>query len=409
MVKNLLKSLIRTNSTLTKTLLEIYKRINTNRRNLQFMSFGLINDYIPDYSGLLKKGYQGFSYGPLDVGEFHQKIVSINHPDLHYRLFSMVKVSSLSSSVVVNNSLVLVEGVPGHQTDYDYSSGHLIMHGEESAIVKQKPISHIKKGIFIAGNGANNYYHWLIEIAAKCQLLADIPIQYRKWPLLVSEKVREISVFKSILDKLISEYEVIYMAAGLTYMVNSLIWIDTPNRLPFNMSYNAYTSTKDFYLREDSIVYLRAKLLSENKSHKQLSFHERIFLSRKSDNRNYNKEAVIELFEDYGFKLLYMEDYELEEQINIVKHAKYIAGPTGAAWTNILFCTEGTQCICWMAKEYGEFSAFSNIAKIVGVDLHYLRGACGETEISKITKSTYKVDMDAIKGLFKKLKINKVL
>ena len=70
---------------------------------------------------------------------------------------------------------------------------------------------------------------------------------------------------------------------------------------------------------------------------------------------------------------------------SLISNAEVIAGPTGAVWTNMIFCREGAKCLCWMADGYGDFSAFSNLARAVGADMRNV---------------TFKTDAKSVKELY---------
>ena len=44
------------------------------------------------------------------------------------------------------------------------------------------------------------------------------------------------------------------------------------------------------------------------------------------------------MFVREGFEPVYLERMSLGEQIAAINSAELIAGPTGAAWTNLIFC-----------------------------------------------------------------------
>ena len=94
--------------------------------------------------------------------------------------------------------------------------------------------------------------------------------------------------------------------------------------------------------------------------------------------------------------MVFMEELSLKNQIELVSNAEVIAGPTGAAWTNLIFCREGTRCLSWMADGYGDFSAFSNLAKIVGVDLRYITYKQEAESTEELNSLNYYVDAKEI-------------
>ena len=99
-----------------------------------------------------------------------------------------------------------------------------------------------------------------------------------------------------------------------------------------------------------------------------------------------------------------MEDLSFTEQVRTVYHADFIVGPTGAAWTNLIFCKAGTKTLCWMAEEIGDFSAFSTIAHLLNVDMRYLTYKSGVKMTSDLYFHDYHIDIDLIEnGLYELL------
>ena len=74
-----------------------------------------------------------------------------------------------------------------------------------------------------------------------------------------------------------------------------------------------------------------------------------------------------------------MGELSLDEQLAVVHQTEWIVGPTGAAWTNLVFCQPGAKCLCWMAEESGEFSA---LGELYGKDY--------AVDVSKIAKWRYR-------------------
>jgi capsular polysaccharide biosynthesis protein len=94
---------------------------------------------------------------------------------------------------------------------------------------------------------------------------------------------------------------------------------------------------------------------------------ERIYISRrtwtrpKSDNigTDYtkqrmcvNEDEVVFLFEKYGFKEVFCEDYSMKEKIGLFKSAKFVAGPIGGGMSNIIFCNADTNVLLINSPEF---------------------------------------------------------
>jgi hypothetical protein len=77
-----------------------------------------------------------------------------------------------------------------------------------------------------------------------------------------------------------------------------------------------------------------------------------------------------------------------------------IAGPTGAAWTNLIFVEPGTRCLCWMAEEQRGFAAYSNLARAVGAELRYVTYVTGVSDSDRLYFLNYRLDpADVERGL----------
>ena len=98
---------------------------------------------------------------------------------------------------------------------------------------------------------------------------------------------------------------------------------------------------------------------------------EKVFIARKSQFRKYNEAEIIKVAKDFGFQEVFFEDLNIHEQIFMVQNAKYITGPSGAAWTNLLFADSNAKGLTWLSSVWGDFSVYSTMAKIIGFDLNY--------------------------------------
>jgi hypothetical protein len=353
----------------------------------------------PQTLGTLRRGTTIQSFAPRYFGGPPQTIVSIQERDLCYRVFSGARVSALSSSVVLNDGRLLVERL-GEETDaFDYATGPLLMHGPRLAVMRTDEVTPIDKGIFLGGNGANNYYHWLVEIAAKSEFLPALPEPYRDFPVLLSEDVQRIPSFGAVADRLLHGRERIYLDHSHAYKVAQLVWIDTPNNLPFNLSGDRAFDAAFFHINANSIRYLQRQVLDGFAEADVVGGSpQRVFFRRRSLRRSYNHEAAEACLMRHGFEPVAMEELTLNQQISTVRSAEFIAGPTGAAWTNLIFCRPGTRCLCWMAEETGDFAAFSNIAAAVGVELDYLTGSVEDRDAGLVYQRPYRLDIDRLKA-----------
>ena len=335
----------------------------------------------------------GHSYGPMISGTQREEQVKL--PEIALYRFDNALVDASSSSVIVDNTLLIERAEGVNPRRCSYAGGHILLHGQRSAFLVARPKQLLDAGIFMAGNGSFNYYHWMIEILPKLQFLPEVDARYPGLPLLVSEDVARIATFRESLAMIANNRQIIELDRSKVYNVARLVYISAPNICPFNLRPGHELRTSDFLFREASIAFLRDRLgvraarVSDRPG-------KRIFFARKGERRRYNEDEVYAAFAREGFVRVVMEDLSLRSQIDLISDADIIAGPTGAAWTNLIFCRQGTRCLCWMADESREFSAYSNLAKIVGADLRYVTYPTGAKSTQELYSKDYRVDAKAV-------------
>ena len=347
--------------------------------------------------GLLRHGSKGITYGPHYLGRV-QSTESVCLPDIHYYAFERARLSVTSSSVILDDRQVVVDRAIGpDQRKYDFAASHILRHRGGTAIVSLGKSQGIEKGIFLGGNGSFNYYHWMVEILAKLEFVAQLPEHYQKYPLLVSEDAVLIPSFRDTLDLFATGHEAIVLSKASQYVVDELIYINTPNNLPFNLLRNQKFKCAYVTIDRLSIDFVRNTALKDALNTPALSNYPRgIFLCRKRGLRNYNQDEVFDYLSGFGFTQIFMEDLSFLDQVKTAHHADFIVGPTGAAWTNLMFCRPGARGLCWMAEESGDFSAYSSIAAMVGVDLRYLTYRAGVHSTAELYCKDYHIDLGTI-------------
>ena len=104
-----------------------------------------------------------------------------------------------------------------------------------------------------------------------------------------------------------------------------------------------------------------------------------------------------------NFEIIYFENLSLIEQIELFYNAKFIVGPTGAEWTNLVFSNKKCKGLIWMDKSFRDFCCYSNIAKFVGMDLHCLQYETKSKDITKSYNENYYIDKNKVKNLYDKV------
>jgi capsular polysaccharide biosynthesis protein len=61
-----------------------------------------------------------------------------------------------------------------------------------------------------------------------------------------------------------------------------------------------------------------------------------------------------------------LENLSLSEQAKVFAEASVIIGPSGAAWTGMIFSERPVIGLSWLPTEYEEFSSYSTLANLLG-------------------------------------------
>lgn len=338
----------------------------------------------------------GTVQGPRFIDR-HPPPTAVTLPQVALTHFRQARVCSVSRAIVLSENEVVIERVrTSRATSADYTGAHLVHHGRTLALVRSGQSEQIVKGILISGCNEVNYYHWVIEILPQLQFIAELPDRYADYPILISAFSQTIASVRTLMESFGIRRPLICLSSIATYQVADLLVINAPNNVIPNRKDKAGWDAQDSFARPESIAFLREKTAPLAASVSASSLPKRVLLARKGILRHYNQDEIVSLLQPYDFSPVFMEDLDLRHQVALMANAEIIIGPTGAAWTNIVFASPGTKALCWMAEEWGELSCFSNLAAIVGVDMDYLSYTAGTSDSRELYYQQYRVDPDKI-------------
>ncbi|MFJ5299554.1 glycosyltransferase family 61 protein [Pseudomonas sp. NPDC088368] len=319
-------------------------------------------------------------------------------PEVSLYRFNKATVYSTSRSVQLPDGVLVVERVTTTATPTaDYCAGPVIYHGEHLALVRpSESAEHIPKGIIINGVNELNYYHWVAETLTQLQFIRELPQPFSNYPLLISERSQKIPAIRFMLDGLTEGHDIVFLKSMTAYNVDDLLMISAAVNLVPNYRGPVVGCAENSFARPESIHFLRQTITHLTSSHPPRKMPTRILLARKDYLRKYNQRELITLLEPYGFEPVYMDDLDIADQISVIANAELIMGPTGAAWTNLIFASPGTRALCWMPMEFGETACFSNIADINGVEMDYILYPAGTSNSRALYFHDYTLDLKPI-------------
>lgn len=395
------------NTWYTLFFVKILGRLKLTWRGYGIVPFNWIDQSDVFRLGILRSESDQVAIGPCRIDSKNAKREIVKAPEICWRHFRNVYVNASCSAIFNEQKKLYLERVGrGSQSRFNYSGPHLRCLNNKFAIVKICGKQTIDQGISFGGNGSFNYYHWLIEIVTKGQFLKDLPDDYLHYPLLVNHVVSETPSFIHSLSKISHGRKIHYLNPKEPYFVKNLVFIDALNNLPFNLFGSDKFIVSDFLFRAETVTYLRKVFLEplidhSDYLHNRFVFPKKIFLARGNSRRMYNQDEVKNTLEKYGFVSIEMESFTFDEQVLLFNNADYIVGPTGAAWTNIVFAKEGSKCICWMPEEYGDFSAYSTLSNLVGVELKYMIYETGVMSTSDLYCKEYLINIGLLEQALK--------
>jgi capsular polysaccharide biosynthesis protein len=326
----------------------------------------------------------------------HAVTADVDLPPVRLYTFTDVRVAA-GAAVFESERDVTIEGVAGVATARcSFQGGRLLVHDRHLAAMAKRPDAGttLAHGFFLSGFGDWNYYHWMIEVLPKLTHWHTLAPDLRAYPLLVGPAVREHPSLLEALAAFCDGAEIRVLNEGEVYTVGHLLHVNAPNTCPFNLRPGDEVRVSDFLIRPEVIHDWRDRVgLGQGRT---ASGGRRLFLARSGAHRAYNEAEVLPVFLREGFETVYLERISLREQIDALNSADFLAGPTGAAWTNLIFCTPGAKGLCWLPNQSTEFSAFSTLATIVGVDLRYLTYATNARSTAELYNAGYRLDVTEV-------------
>ncbi|NMH59643.1 glycosyltransferase family 61 protein [Alteromonas ponticola] len=326
-----------------------------------------------------------------------QKFVEITIPEVAAYQFSDAQICAISRAFAIGNKSLVIEKMHTISMKFaKYNKGHVLHHFEDKqALIKTGHQRIFERGILINGYYDSNYYHWIIEILSQLEYLKELNEKFASYPLIISKMAFKYESIKELISLFNLPNEFIKISSTETVKVKDLIILNSPNRCCPRIKGAAWSPPEYIYYRDDSLNYLR-NLVLNSLPRSDVPKIKRVFLAPSMKHRCYNQDEVFENLSRYGFKKVNPENMTIIEQATVFSNADIIVGPTGAAWTNILFAKKGAKALCWMAEEWGNASTFSNLAYIVGVQLIYITYRAGVSDHENLYSKSYELNIDDV-------------
>ena len=274
-------------------------------------------------------------------------------------LYDMLSKRHEYQANMTDKGLFLLGGKPRHISEYYIYNYY-----------RKKNVS-LNKGISLACNMSNNYYHFMLEVAAKFYLIEKADITPDA-PLIVDEVVLSIPQMREIIDALNTKgREIVSIKKNHKMNIKELYIISEPNVIVPNSSIKGESRTENFAFDKEAIDFLKYRLSSVLTTVKT-DMPKRIFLSRKNCNkRQCNEDELLPILQEYSFQVVYTENLSVAEQIQLFRNAEHVIGSSGAAFTNLIFCNVGSKATLFFSVKIN-VTCFSSLGVAKGIDIFHM-------------------------------------
>ena len=269
-------------------------------------------------------------------------------------------------------------------------------NGRKVVVVRRpQPGERIERGVFLNGHYQYNYFHWLAEYLTQLPYILD-QSAYADWPLLIGEEALAHANHVRLLQRLAGavQRQVIALRKNVAYSVGELLL--PPKLARVTLCHTRIDSRpEDYAFAPGAIRRLHDGLAAPGGTPRR-----RIFLARKRDDRLLNQPAIRAEFEQAGFESVHPEDLDFERARLLFAETAYLAGPTGAAFTNLLLCPPGATAIIFTTDLGRRAGFFSGLAGPLGQTVIYVDGP-GQT--AGLTLSPFEIDPRRVRRLLQLL------
>lgn len=304
-----------------------------------------------------------------------QKVPFYVSPPIYVAELSNIRIIGGSSILLSRDNCLYDPAASDKEKRLDVKFSVLAGQLGERMIVEFSPPSiRINTGIFMNGFASYNYYHLTVEILSRLAYIDSMP-QYDRIPLIVDEVMVQVPQYRKLLELCNrSARPLIPVPPGAFAEIKRLIFPSYNTWMPINVKKRNLIRPSDFLIAESALMNLKNCVASP----REIPFR-KIFLSRKNASaaRLENETEIAMLFRQYGFEIVCPETLSLEKQISLFHQAKCVAGASGAALTNIIYCQPGTEVVCIIPKEH-RFYMYSTIAYLLGQKPVYLNASITE-------------------------------
>jgi hypothetical protein len=222
---------------------------------------------------------------------------------------------------------------------------------------------------------ASNYAHWMTEVLPRINLFCRTE-ESIEVPLIVDSGLHR-NLMESLRAVVGNTREIIALPTGTSIKVEHLSLTSATGYVPFERRSNRAKNHSHGRFSPFALLGLR-QCLQEKLDAPSGASTRRVFIRRNSGIRNItNAREIEELFVSRGFSVVEPEFLTHSEQIALFSNADVVAGATGAAMANLIFCRSTAKIIIMISDyRFMPYWYWQNVACAVGNRVTYVVGKC---------------------------------
>lgn len=223
----------------------------------------------------------------------------------------------------------------------------------------------IEEALFIGTRAPDNYYHWLINGLSQLFVANGAKDLPRDVPVIVPERVKFTPQFSESLKVVSENRPIVFMADDDIIYAKRLWVIDPPPVYDTPLSLDVEKRIR-LPFHEQALLDFRRRILSEYGLGNEANGTKRkLFLIRPTDDaRSEHQNQLLEIARGAGYEPFRPETHSFEEQVRQFAITDRIIGPSGAAFTNLLFTVPNSRSLILKARFLPRENFFANLAGI---------------------------------------------
>ncbi|WP_457105416.1 glycosyltransferase family 61 protein [Methylobacterium sp. P5_C11] len=226
----------------------------------------------------------------------------------------------------------------------------------------------IPEAVLLGGRCGVNYFHFLIEYVTKGYIVEQIA-ELDDLPLIVPD-----DLYPQQLELL----EIVFPGRALVRHRRGTRIDVARLHVPSTMTYVPDCPKTPFWqvsaVNHDSLAWLRDRVLAEIAIPAGTPRNRKIFLARFQGRNIENAEEITEFFRANGFEIVDTAKMRFAQQVVTFATASHIAGPVGAAFSNLIFCTPKTKILGIVSPFAVQMSLFKSLSDFAGARYYALPG-----------------------------------